>query len=219
MKVLIATFRFNRFLENTYVLYSNKRDAIIIDPGMSNTMENEALESFLNYLSLQPSKILLTHAHIDHILGCSYLQRQYDIPVFIHTKELSSLKNFRKTAEENGFLSSDTISKAETIMPGSNITFSETMITCKSVPGHSPGSLMFELAEQEILFTGDVIFNNALGRTDLPGGNEKQLLDSVKAILKYPEKYKIFPGHGPVTTVKKEIEANIAYQTLLKKNL
>jgi glyoxylase-like metal-dependent hydrolase (beta-lactamase superfamily II) len=190
---------------NCYVLYDD-RFCLVVDPGD----EAETVISWLEANDLRPGAVFLTHAHFDHIGGLDDLVRKYPVPVYLHQAE----KDWLQSPSLNGsllFLPRPVVSgvspkeikgEGEMEMGGWSFQILET-------PGHSPGSISLYFAEEGILVSGDVIFKGSVGRTDLPGGNGRQLMETLgKKILPLPEETRILPGHGPVTTVGEEKTSN-----------
>lgn len=177
---------------NCYVL-TIKGKTFIIDPGA----EPENIISFLGKNSLSPIQILLTHAHADHISGVKKISDKYRIPVYLNEKDIILYKNPLNAIEPFYPASKElapTVNKVE-----------DDSIEVIHTPGHTPGGTCFYVKMYGILFSGDTIFQDAVGRTDLPGSSHSQLIEGIKTrILTLPEDTIIYPGHGPSTTVKEE---------------
>jgi hydroxyacylglutathione hydrolase len=200
--IQIQTFTFNAFQENTYVLFDESKECVIIDPGCYDTMEQRILVDFIEQQELKPVQLLNTHSHIDHILGNNFVSKTYNIPFSMHEKDLPGLHqtvdygrvygfNVDKSPEPNNFLDE-----------GDIVRFGNSSLEILFTPGHSAGSITFYNTEQKIAIAGDVLFFGSIGRTDLPGGNHETLIGSIKSKL-FPlgDNFTVYPGHGPTTTI------------------
>lgn len=207
--VRIHSFSFNPFQENTYVLSNEQNEALIIDPGMYGQAEVQHLMAFLNENKLKPTKVINTHAHIDHILGVDAMKGAYNIPFALHKNEELVLESGPMSASAYGLNFKIIPVIEEFIEEDEIIHFGDSEIHCLFTPGHSPGSISFYLPKEGILVAGDTLFNGSIGRTDLPGGDHNTLLNSIKTQLySLPEKTMVYPGHGPVTQIGHEKKSN-----------
>ncbi|MBA4535811.1 MBL fold metallo-hydrolase [Bacillus aquiflavi] len=191
---------------NCYVLVKENK-CLIVDPGG----EEEKLLSYMKSEQLIPKGILLTHAHFDHIGAVDKVREYFNIPVYIHEKEADWLVDPKLNGSQLfpvGVLiqtkrADKLITKEETI------TIEEFSFQVFETPGHSPGSVSFYFATEGIVVSGDTLFNGSIGRTDLPGGNHEQLLNSIhEKLLTLSEKTLVLPGHGPITTIGTEMDVN-----------
>jgi len=201
-------FTFNQFAENTYIIFDDEnKNAIIIDPGCSNSQEENQLSNFIENKKLNVKYLINTHCHIDHILGNSFVKEKYN-PKFLIGKEdefllelmhqQAAMFNFKvkKSPMADEYLSEDLI------LPEFKIKFLKT-------PGHSPGEFCLNLYEEKICITGDVLFKEGIGRTDLWGGNYNQLIESIETkLLILENEVVILSGHGEFTTIGYEKENN-----------
>ena len=205
----IQKFTFNPFQENTYVIY-HKNKCIIIDPGCYTIEEEQILQDFIEKNKLEPVKILNTHAHIDHILGNQFVAEKWNIDIAMHKYDMPILENARNTAEMYGLTQYKTSPLPKYFLDEKDIIdFEGAKLNIFFTPGHSPGHICFYNKSSNILISGDVIFKNSIGRTDLPGGDYNTLMNSItEKILPINESLKIYPGHGPSTILKEEKETN-----------
>lgn len=206
----VRCFTFNPFLENTYVLYDETKDCIIIDPGCYNKKEENTLKEFIISEKLNPKKVINTHCHIDHILGNKFVCKSWRLELYMHKADLDLLKNSEKISVMYG-LENYKISPLPKylINEGDTINFGKTSLEILFTPGHSPGHICLYNRKKNILIGGDVIFKNSIGRSDLPGGDYDTLINSIQSkILILPDKTKIFCGHGPTTSVGIEKKQN-----------
>ena len=205
----IKSFVFNAFYENTYLLASSNLETIILDPGCYEDFEKKELTDFIKTNKLKPIAIINTHCHIDHVLGNDYLKKLYDIPLWIPATEKNLLKSVSTYATSMGIQNYQEAQPDKLLSEKDVITFGSDKLEILYAPGHSEGHLMFYHAAEKSLMAGDVIFRESIGRTDLPGGDFKTLEESIKnQVYSLPEAVKIYPGHGPSTTVSHEKENN-----------
>lgn len=213
MAVSIQKFSFNGFQENTYVVHDGS-GCVIIDPGCYDSHEQEELVRFIESNNLKPLALLLTHAHIDHVLGCSFVLSKYDIDFHMHKDDTETLKSVSNYASVYGY-------------PGYNpprlpnkelnhdqiISFGEIEFEIKHTPGHAPGHVVFYNKENDFVINGDVLFAGSYGRTDLPGGSLEILKDTIHNIMfKLPEETVVYCGHGGETTIGQEKRTNYILQ-------
>ncbi len=205
----IHVFTFNPFQENTYLVYDEKGQCAIFDPGMSNPKEEQTFISFIEQHKLVPVALYNTHCHIDHVLGNRFVYEQFGLVPQLHEGEVPVLVSVDARAPMFG-IRYDTSPIPETFLTeGQIIHVGEHALQILLVPGHSPAHLCFYCATQQFLIGGDVLFRNSIGRTDLPGGNHQQLLDGIREkIYSLSDETVVYPGHGPSTTVGFEKTSN-----------
>ncbi|MBX2901833.1 MAG: MBL fold metallo-hydrolase [Cyclobacteriaceae bacterium] len=205
----IKVFTFNAFQENTYVLFDQTREAVIIDPGCYEPDEQNALHGFIETEKLKPTLLLNTHCHVDHVLGNDFVKTKYKIPLLIHEKELPVLKSVRVYAPAYGFARYHETQPDNFLSEGNQITFGVTHLKILFLPGHAPGHVGFYNEATHSLLSGDVLFDGSIGRTDLPGGDFNTLLQSIRQkVFLLPDETTVYPGHGETTTVGKEKVTN-----------
>lgn len=199
---------FNPFSTNCYVIESDGCCAII-DPGCHSDRELRQLTSYVSKKSLKVEKLLLTHAHIDHVFGCKAIADCYNLPFFLHDGDLQLFHNGKIQAEIFRLpLDLDGVDVMP-IEPGMKISVGSTMLDVLHTPGHSPGSVSFVDHKCEAVFSGDVLFRGSIGRTDLWGGSLPVLMNSiVETLLPLGDGYVVYSGHGPETTIGQERATN-----------
>jgi len=201
----IKSFTFNPFAENTYVLYDDTLEAVIIDPGCYDKDEKAELFDFIKINQLTPVKLLNTHCHIDHVLGNAFVINTYDIPLWFHQGEEPVLRAVSTYASNYGFPQYQESHANHYIKEGEPVQFGNTSLKPILVPGHAPGHLVFYHAPSKLCIGGDTLFQGSIGRTDLPGGDHDTLLDAIKTkLFALPEDVTVYPGHGPATTIGHE---------------
>ncbi len=207
--ITIKAFVFNFFQENTYILSDATNSCIIIDPGMNSNTEEKKLTDYISDHKLIPEKLINTHCHVDHVLGCNRIKKLYNIPFYAHESEKQLIEGAKPFAEFFGMSIEQPPQPDHTISENDTITFGKSELEIIHVPGHSPGSLVFYNQEDKLALTGDVLFRGSIGRTDLPGGSYSLLVDGIKSkLLTLPKETTIYPGHGPSTTIGKEHDTN-----------
>ncbi len=198
----IQSYTFNPFSENTYVLYNEHRNAFIIDPGNLPDSETRTLERFISEKKLTVQNILLTHAHIDHVLGLQWASDQYQVPVLLHEAEKEILDRNPMTAQQYGFFLAPFQGDIELISEQQILKLDDDELMIYHVPGHSPGHVAFHCKAQQMIISGDVLFQGSIGRTDLYKGNHEQLLSSIREkLFILDDDTEVFSGHGNPTTI------------------
>lgn len=201
----LAIFTFNPFQENTYILYDETMECIIIDPGCSNNSERKILTDFINSHKLNPVRLLNTHCHIDHILGNKFISEEYNLELEIPLGEEVVLESGEFVSKSYGIPYETSPKASRLIKDNEEIDFGTTKLKCISTPGHSPASISFFDESSRILIAGDVLFYESIGRTDLPGGNMETLLTSISTrVFVLGDDVQVYPGHGPKTTIGHE---------------
>ena len=205
----IKTFTFNPVQENTYILYNENNECIIIDPGCYFDSEKEELTAFIKNHQLEPKLLLNTHCHLDHVFGNKFIKEEFKLTLNTHLLE----KEILEMAPASGLMfnlpfdnyQGDVIYLKE----GDVIYLGDDKLEVIHAPGHSPGSICFYCEKQNFLIGGDVLFQNSIGRTDLPYGDHDALIKNIKEkLFKLPLAVTVYPGHGPETTIGSEIKGN-----------
>jgi glyoxylase-like metal-dependent hydrolase (beta-lactamase superfamily II) len=201
----VKRFTLNAFQENTYILYDETNECVIIDAGNSNKKEDNILTEFINTHELKPKYLLNTHVHIDHILGNKFLNEEFGLIPHFHKEDLFLYESSNDIATMYGLNYSKLSVSFKFIEDEEVINFGNTKLQCILAPGHSPGSICFYNKKDRIIITGDVLFKESIGRSDLPGGNHHQLLASIsEKLFTLPDETIAFPGHMTETTIGHE---------------
>lgn len=198
----IKPFIFNFASENTYLLFNENKNAWLIDPGNMNAHETQVISSFITENGLKIQKILLTHAHIDHVLGLQWAFDTYKVPVTMHHDDKEVLDMFQVSGMRFGFELDHIHVDIEFVNEGDELDFDGEKFKIYHVPGHSPGSVVYHNENQKFMISGDVLFEGSIGRTDLYKGNYEQLIEGIKTkLFVLDDETQIFSGHGNPTTI------------------
>ncbi len=207
--VSIASFCFNAFQENTYVVYVPNGDCWIIDPGCYTPAEQEELRQFIADQQLTPSLLINTHCHLDHIFGNAWVKATWDIPLCAHRLEEPVLAAAPRVAEAYGIPMTTSPGIDRYLEAGEQLIMADTAFDVHFVPGHAPGHIALYTAGNRWVIAGDVLFQRSIGRTDLPGGDYDTLMQSIaREMMTLPDETKVYCGHGPTTTIGEERQMN-----------
>lgn len=198
----IKSFAFNPFSENTYIVFNENKNAFIIDPGDFSEVENNILNQFIVDNELKVQNILLTHAHIDHVLGLQNAFDKYKVPILMHEMEKEILDRNPMDANRFGFFFKPFEGEISYLNENEIISLDDDDFKILHVPGHSPGHIAFYSEAQKFIISGDVLFEGSIGRTDLYKGDAQELLKSIREkLFVLEDETKVYNGHGNPTTV------------------
>jgi glyoxylase-like metal-dependent hydrolase (beta-lactamase superfamily II) len=205
----IQTITCNPFAENGYILFDETNECIIIDPGCNNDYERGLFTSFIEKNNLKPVRLINTHCHLDHICGNSFLAKKYNLKLESHKGEQVVLD----AALDHGRMFGFTFEPSPNIEifweDGDVVAFGNTQLKVLFTPGHSPASISFYSEADGIVMVGDVLFQQGIGRYDLPGGNFDTLINSIQTkLMTLPDKTLVYPGHGSLTKIGVEKMSN-----------
>ena len=208
--VKLKVFTFNLFAENTIVLWDDEtKESAVIDPGTSTSDEEKILVDFISSEDLKIKYLINTHCHIDHILGCKFVKDKYNPIYFAPEKDILLLDNAQQQAQMFDITLEEPPKPDQLIDEASNISLGNSKLKFLFTPGHTPGEVCIYLEKEKICITGDVLFNESIGRTDLWGGDYNTLIDSIeKKLLTLPDDIVIYPGHGDSSTIGYEKQNN-----------
>ena len=205
----VKRFVFNSFQENTYVIYNEVGDCIIVDPGCSNDKENDELATFIKENELKPIHLIVTHGHIDHILGTAFVINKYNIPLEVHPDDEIFIKSAPSFASNYGFEINMPTQIEAILTENSDIKLGNSSLKILHVPGHSPGHIALYSAQDKFVIVGDVLFKGSIGRTDLPGGDYDILMKSIGTkLMTLDEDVVVYCGHMEETTIGIEKRSN-----------
>lgn len=207
--IKIERLVFNPFQENTYVLYDDTGECVIVDAGCFDESEDERLSSFIDGAGLKPVKQIYTHAHIDHILGIAFVYHKYGLKPVMHPDSVHFLERASQQGAAYGLEMKEIIEPEEFLNEGDVVKFGNSSLEVLHTPGHIDGHLTFVNKEQKFAIVGDVLFRDSIGRTDLPSGNFDVLARNIRQkIYTLGDDFTVYPGHGPKTSIRYEIINN-----------
>ncbi len=205
----VQPFTFNPVQENTYVVYNEKGDCCIIDPGCYFASEEQELKNFIEKNGLRPVYLLNTHCHLDHIFGNRFVQKTFGLSLYLHKLEKPVLEHGPASGQVWQLPFDNYDGELNYLDEGEVVRIGEDELHVLFTPGHSPGSISFYNAEAKFVISGDVLFQGSVGRTDLPGGDFTILEESIKTKLyTLPADVIVYSGHGESTTIGDEMKGN-----------
>ncbi|KAB1230327.1 MBL fold metallo-hydrolase [Chryseobacterium viscerum] len=205
----IQGFVFNFASENTYIIYNDNKNAWLIDPGNMSGQETQAIDNFIKENGLNIQKILLTHAHIDHVFGLQWAFDTFKVPVNMHQEDQEVLDMLQASGVRFGMQIDPVKVEVEYINEGDELDLDGEKFKIYHVPGHSPGSVVYHNENQKFMISGDVLFEGSIGRTDLYKGNYDQLIEGIKSKLFILDNdTQVFSGHGNPTSIGFEKQYN-----------
>lgn len=205
----IAVLVFNPFQENTYVVSDATGECVIIDAGNYPADEDKKLSAYIDGKGLKPVMAVNTHGHVDHMLGVQYAKDTYGIPFALHGDDKFLVESCRRQGQLYGFQIDEIPTVDIDLKDQKEIKFGNTTLRIIPTPGHSPGHVCFYEPESKVLFSGDTLFRESIGRTDLPGGDYSWIMRSIlQNIMPLGSDVAFYPGHGPSSTLGHELLYN-----------
>jgi glyoxylase-like metal-dependent hydrolase (beta-lactamase superfamily II) len=206
----IKTFVFNMIGVNTFVLYDDTRQAAIIDCGCLKAEEQTTLKNCIETENLTVKHLLNTHLHLDHAFGNAWAAQTFGLQPEGNPLEETELPPLQQQAARFGIrINEPPAAFGRYLNDGDTVTFGHVTLQCLHIPGHSPGSLAFYAEQAACVFSGDVLFQGSIGRTDLWGGDFNLLINGIRSkLLTLPDHTTVYPGHGPATTIGEEKRFN-----------
>ena len=201
--ITIKSFEFNYFQENTFLLYDDTREAVLIDCGCCRKEEEKELTDFILENKLTLKHLLCTHLHVDHVFGNGFIYKTYGLKPEANKQDVEKLPSPDEQAKLFGLRQHvENVPVEKYIVGGEIIKFGTSELQVLTVPGHSPGSVAFYNKKNGFVIVGDALFAGSIGRTDLWGGNQEVLVAAIHdKLLSLPDETVIYPGHGPETRV------------------
>ncbi len=201
--IQIQTFTFNGFQENTYVLFDDTKECIIVDPGCYDNHEQEMLSNFVTENKLKPVLLINTHCHIDHVLGNRFVADKWKLDLAMHELDVPTLKSVKDYCKVYGFHNyEESPLPSHFLNEGEKVKFGESELDILFTPGHAPGHIVLHSKKDRFIIGGDVLFQMSIGRTDLPGGDFDTLIESIKEkLLPLDDNTKVYCGHGPSSNI------------------
>ncbi len=205
----VKKFTFNPFAENTFVLFDETKECAVIDPGCYEKAEQQELADFIETNNLVVKKLINTHCHIDHVLGNAFVKRKFNVQLYIHPIEEPLLRAVSSYASNYGFYQYEDSTPDAFLKESDFVEFGNQKLKTLFVPGHSPGHIALYDAASKSLLGGDVLFENSIGRSDLPGGNFNTLISSIQEkFFTLPDDVTVYCGHGEETSIGFEKRTN-----------
>lgn len=207
--LVVKAFTFSPVQENTYLLYNEQKQAVLIDPGCYFDEERQKLLQFLNEHELQLQLLLNTHCHLDHVFGNKWVHEQFGLELHLHPKEQQVLEFAPASGLMWNLPFDNYTGPLHFLQEGQKIELGTDELEVLFAPGHSPGHVCFYCRRQGFVVGGDVLFRESIGRTDLPGGNHATLLHSIRTqLFALPNETVVYSGHGEPTTIGHEKRYN-----------
>jgi glyoxylase-like metal-dependent hydrolase (beta-lactamase superfamily II) len=205
----IKVFTFNPIQENTYLIYNDTLNALIVDPGFYFSSEQAVFGDFIKNQQLNPALLINTHCHLDHVFGNKWVYDTWGLEMWLHPDEEKMLELAPLSGEKWGLPFDNYHGPLHFLNQGDTVKLGDDELKVILAPGHSPGSICFYCEKQKILIAGDVLFRESIGRSDLFGGNHETLLKSIREqLFVLPDDVVVYPGHGIPTTIGYEKRNN-----------
>ncbi len=209
MALQVKTLTFNPYQENTYLVWDETGEGVIIDPGCYSQPEENQLLAAIQSANISLKYLINTHGHIDHMLGNAFVKAKFDLPFLAHQLIQGELDAVPGYAPMMGLTVTPSPTPDQFLEAGDTVSFGNTTLEVRFTPGHSPSHVSLIDHSSQQIFSGDVLFQGSIGRTDLPGGDMDVLMHSIfNELLPLGDAYKVWPGHGPATTLGRERVSN-----------
>lgn len=201
---------FNPFSENTFIVYDETNECVIVDPGCTNAAEEDRLFGFIDSHQLKPLMVINTHGHVDHVVGNNAVKRRYGIKVAAHLDMHHDFIQAKRQAVWLGMQPEGDIDLSDIdLQDDQEIKVGNGILEVICTPGHAKGSISLYAPAEGWVITGDALFCRSIGRTDLPGGDFEELRESIRTrLFSLPNETEVFPGHGESTTIGEEKDFN-----------
>ena len=201
----IAKLVFNPIMENTYIVWDDTKECIIIDAGNFSAREDAQLTDFISERGLKPVMAVNTHGHFDHAMGVGYLKETYGVKFACSSKDQFLVDSAQQSGSMFGVKCAPVPAIDIDLDKMEEIAFGATKLRVIKTPGHTPGHVSLYNEEQKVLFTGDTLFRESIGRTDLPGGDYSWIMTSIlEQLVPLGDDVEFYPGHGDKSTIGHE---------------
>ncbi len=206
---MIKTFYFNDLRTCCYIISDSTNECVIVDPGAYSDSEKSRLVKYIEENGLKPVKVINTHGHFDHVMAVRFVREKWGVPHYLNEGDKDAYFRIKEYCEYFGYQIESPLMDLHTINDGDELTYGNTFLKAYTVPGHSQGGVILYNEQDGYVLTGDSLFDESIGRTDLPGGDYETLITSIKEkILTLPDTTVVYPGHGIATSVEKEKTTN-----------
>lgn len=207
--IQIKTFYFNDLRTCCYLLWDETKECVIVDPGCFSESEKNRLVKFMNENELKPVKLVNTHGHFDHVMGNVFVSGQWNLETWMNRNDIPQLARTSTYGNYFGYEIPQPSEEVHSLEDGDRLTFGDSYLEVRHTPGHSRGGIVLYSPEGEFVLVGDSLFAGSIGRTDLPGGDFDELMESLRTkVLVLPPDTTVYPGHGPATTIAAELSTN-----------
>lgn len=210
---MVKKFLFSPFSENTYVIYDDTKEAVIIDPGCLQQAEKNELKNYIVQNNLKVKALLQTHTHLDHVFGSAFVKRAFDVKMYMHEADLPVLADVEVRCKTWGIPGYEPVEADAFLEEGDTYEFGKTKFDIIHVPGHAPGHIAFINHSEKYVIGGDCLFKGSIGRTDFPLCSHDELIKSIKEkFFTLPDDYTVYAGHMDETTIGFEKYNNPFFQ-------
>ncbi len=205
----VKTFYFNELRVCTYILWDETRECIIVDAGCESASEQQRIVKFVAENNLKPVLLVNTHAHFDHVMGNLFVIQTYNIPSAIHEADVPMLAKVAQQSAMFGMSVQQPPAASVMLTENEPLRFGNSQLQVLHTPGHTKGCICLYSAADKFVLTGDTLFAESIGRTDLPGGSYDDIIESIHTkLMALPDDVLVLPGHGPSTTIGHERLSN-----------
>lgn len=205
----IKIFEVNPLQENCYVVSDETKECVIIDCGAFSPEEQQEIINYITFEGLKPVHLLATHGHLDHNFGIDAMNKAFGLKLELHRGDERAVRELKQQAESLFGMIINFVPQIEGFLVNNQeVKFGNHTLKCLATPGHTMGGLCFYCEEESTLFSGDTLFRQSIGRTDLPGGSMFMIINSLRFLCQLPDTTRVLPGHGPETTIGFELAHN-----------